>query len=102
MLASWSLTLQGASAMGMVESSSVTTPTTLVAGVWPATHGRSDPFITSPIAARKARLVTGEGGPTLRRMDADSIQVSVDESTSDERAGDEPSWLQCNLPNISE
>jgi subtilisin family serine protease len=102
MLASWSLTIQGASAMGMIESSSVTTPTALVAGVWPASHGWSDPFITAPRAQRKAHLVTGEGGPTLRRMDGDSIQVSVDESTSDESAGDEPSWLQCDLPNISE
>jgi hypothetical protein len=97
-LASWSLTIQAASAKGIVESGSVTTVNTLVAGVSTANDPTSDEFITTPVAQRGARLVTAEGGATLRLMDAESIQVKADTSNAEEGAADEPSWLRCDLP----
>jgi subtilisin family serine protease len=102
-LASWSLTTQSAPAMGMVESTTVTSGNTLVAGVWPAAHPTSDEFIAAPpVAQRKARLVTAEGGEMLRPTDADGSQVKADELTSGANTTDEPSWLRPELPRATD
>jgi subtilisin family serine protease len=102
-LASWSLTMQSAPAMGMAEGTTVTSSNTLVAGVWPAAHPTSNEFIAAPpVAQRKARLVTAEGGEMLRPTDADGSQVKADELTSGANTTDEPSWLRPELPRATD
>jgi subtilisin-like proprotein convertase family protein len=98
-LASWSLMIQSAPAMGMAESTTVTNSNSLVAGAWPAAHQTSNEYIAiPPVTQRKARLVAAEGGATLRPTDAEIPQALADQSATAEGKTDEPSWLRADLP----